>query len=88
MFFILTPYRLTVKSNLTLTSATSLVINYKGPYKEDGTWAPTADGQNAVFEISDTLIDRRGTYKCQLEAIIGGVLKRSSFFNITFERPL
>ena len=88
MFFILTPYTLTVQTNLDLSTATSLVINYRGSYREAGSWIPTASGNNAVLNISDTLIDRRGTYRIQLEATIGGLLRRSSFASITFEKPL
>lgn len=84
MFFILTPYRLVLKTNLLLSTATSLVIKYTGPYYESGEWLATADGKDAVFNISETLIDRRGTYKFHLEAEIAGEPKRSSFVSVTF----
>lgn len=88
MFFILTPYRLVLKTNLVLTTATSIVIKYKGPYYESGQWTATAELKDAVFEISDTLIDRKGTYKMQVIAVIDGEIKRSTFTSVYFGKSL
>lgn len=88
MYFILTPYRLVLKTNLTLSAATSIVIKYKGPYYESGEWVATAEGKNAIFEISDTLIDRKGGYKLQVVAEIAGEIKRSTFATAYFAKPL
>ena len=90
MYFILTPYKLVVKTNIVLTAATELTIVREDPfYDNPQQWTATANGKNAEFDISETEISRRGTYKMQLVAVIDGLTRRSSnFFSVTFEIPI
>lgn len=88
MYFILTQYRLTVRTNIDLSMATELKIIHDDPYYENNNeWIATADGKNAYFDISDTEIARRGKYNMQLIAVIDGVTRRSrDYFSVTFEK--
>lgn len=83
-FFINTPYRLVIRTNIDLSSATSITVKYNGPYYEAGEWPATAEVKNAIVNINDTLIDRRGTYKIQVITEIDGDINRSSFASINF----
>lgn len=88
MYWILTPYRLIVRTNIDLSTASSLTILTDDPiYENQHSWTATADGKNAYFDISETEIERKGTYKMQLIAVIDGVTRRSNnYFSVTFEK--
>lgn len=90
MYFILTPYKLVVKTNIDLTTATSLTIVREDPfYNNPQQWTATANGKNAEFDIDENEIPRRGTYKMQLIADFSGTIRRSAnFFSVTFEIPI
>lgn len=83
-YFINTPYRLVVRTNIDLSAATDLVIQYRTPYGRNGEWVANAEGNNAVFNIGSSNITQRGTYKMQVEAVIDGSVRRSSFASLTF----
>lgn len=85
MYFINTDYTLRIKTNLNLSAATELVINYTGPFKDPGQWSATADGKDAVYDLTVT---RPGIYKMQLVAVIGGLTRRTGYISATFERPI
>lgn len=90
MYFILTKYRLIVRTNIDLSTASSLKILTDDPYYENThEWTAMASGKNAYFDISETEIERRGTYKMQLIAVIDGVTRRSrDYFSVTFEKSI
>lgn len=86
MFYILTPYKLTLRTNLDLSTATSLIIKYIAPYRQTGQWTAAAEGNNATFDIGSSTIDKHGSYKVRVEAVIDGLLRRSSDATIYFQR--
>lgn len=88
MLFTETPYPLTLPTNKDLTGATLLELRYTTSKRQSGTWTPTATGQTANFQITDSMVTRASVYKLQLVAVIGGITYRSNFMQITFEAHL
>jgi hypothetical protein len=89
MFFINTPYTLTFKGNLDLTDADSITIYHDDPiYNNTSQWSATAVNKNIYFSISETDINRRGTYTFQVVAVIGGLTRRTGYARITFEKSI
>lgn len=89
MPFINTPYKLTIKTNLDLTTATSIIIFHDDPvYNNHSQWTGTADKKNVVFNIDENDIPRKGTYTFQVEAVIGGLTRRTGFGQVTFEKSM
>lgn len=87
MYFVDTAYRIKIKTNIDLTTASSVVIEYSGPFYTSGEWAATVTGKSAY---KDVVIDpeRPGIYRMQLVAVIDGDTRRTDIFSVTFERNL
>jgi hypothetical protein len=87
-YFINTPYRLIIKTNFTLTDATSLVIEYRGPGSVTGNWTAKPDVTDAYFDIGSSTVTKAGTYKLQIVAEVDGVTRRSGIVQAVFATPL
>lgn len=88
MYFTDTEYNLVLSTNRDLTTASSLSLAYSNNKRQSGTWTPTANGQTATFQITDSMIPTPSIYKVQLVAVISGITYRSNFMQITFDAHL
>lgn len=88
MFFTHTSYRIIIKTNLDLTTASSLTIEYRGPDGVTGNWTAKADLKSAFYDTTTSSITEPGLYKFQLVAVINGNTRRGDIVQESFATPL
>lgn len=79
---------LRLQTGIDLSGAASPKIKYRKSNGVTGEWTATIDGNDLVYETSNSDLDRKGVWRLQAFCTIGGLNKLGKIAKVTIDEPI